>query len=42
MSLEIKTLDHAVLKFNNAYQKIIKTKPIDVKSSKYIEFDVEK
>ena len=42
MGLDIEALDHAVHKCNNAYQKIIKMEAIDVKSSKYFEFDVEK
>ena len=34
-------LDEIVDKFNNEYQKTIKMKPIDVKWSTYIDFDVQ-
>ena len=34
-------LDDIVNKYNNAYYRAIKTKPVDVKSNTYIEFSIE-
>ena len=38
----IDKLDDIVDKHNNTYQSTIKMKPVDVKSSTYIDFDQEK
>ena len=35
----IDKLDDIVNKYNNTYQRIIKMKPVDVKSSIYIDFN---
>ena len=35
----INKLDNIVNKYNNAYHSTIKMKPVDVKSSTYIDFD---
>ena len=37
-NVQINKLDDIVIKYNNKYSTI-KTKPVDVKSSKYIDFD---
>ena len=37
----IDKLDDTVNEYNNAYHTIIKMKPIDIKSSTYIDFAVE-
>ena len=37
----IDKLDNAIDKYNNTHHKSIKIKPINVKSSKYIAFDVQ-
>ena len=37
----INKLDNIVDEFNNAYNRTIKMKPVDVKSSTYIDFNVE-
>ena len=37
----IDKLDHIVHESNNTYHRTIKTKSVDVKSSTYIDFDVE-
>ena len=34
-------LDNIVNKYNHTYHSTIKMKPVDVKSSKYIDFDKE-
>ena len=34
-------LDNIVNKYNNTYHRTIKTKPVDVKSSRYIDFNKE-
>ena len=36
----IDKLDNKVNEYNNAYHKTIKTKPVDVKSGNYIEYNV--
>ena len=38
---EITKFDDVVNKYNNAYHSSIKTKPVDGKSSKYIDFGIE-
>ena len=38
----IDNLDYIVNKYNNTYQSTIKTEPVDVKSSSYIDVNVEK
>ena len=40
--LHIDKLDDIVDKYNNTYHSTNKTKPVDVKSNKYIDFNVEK
>ena len=37
----IDRLDNAVDKYNDAYHKTIKTKPLYIKSSTYIKYDVD-
>ena len=37
----IDKLDYMVNKYNNTYHKAIKMKPVDVKSSTYIDFNKE-
>ena len=37
----IDELGDVVDKYNNAYFRAIKMKPVDVKSNKYIDFDVQ-
>ena len=36
-NVHINKLDHIVNKYNNTYQSTIKMKPVDVKSSTYID-----
>ena len=38
-NIYIDKLDDKVNKYNNAYHRIIKMKPVDVKPSMYINFD---
>ena len=38
-SIYINKLDNIVNKYNNTYHSTIKMKPVDVKSSTYIDFD---
>ena len=40
-TVSVDKLDDLVNKFNNTYHSAIKMKPIDVKSSTYIDFHVE-
>ena len=40
-NVNVDRLDNAVDKYNNTHHRTIKMKPIDVKSSKYIAFDVQ-
>ena len=37
----IEKLDNIVKKYNNTYHRAIKIKPVDVKSSQYIDFNRE-
>ena len=37
----IEKLDNIVKKYNNTYHRAIKMKPVDVKSSQYIDFNRE-
>ena len=41
-SLYINKLDDIVTKYNNTYHSTMKMKPVDVKSSTYIDFDKKK
>ena len=40
--VHIDRLDHIVNNCNNVYNSTIKMKPVDVKSSSYIDFKIEK
>ena len=40
-NVHIDHLDDIAIKYKNAYHKTIKTKPVDVKSSIYIDFNKE-
>ena len=42
--MHVNKLDHLINKFNNniTYSRNIKMKPVDLKSSTYIEFNIEK